>query len=266
MNDNGVIIIIEVLYGKDSLIIESNNLITLEELKKQSIAKFNINNDPKNYFSFYYEDEQGDINLLNKSEDIFENVNQISPSYYTSRIKLKIIHLNDNVQQDKDKEKKINENCSESKEKKYEEENRNLKLNLEDMKNKKEKEIKELKEIIEENKKKYLNELEIINKKYNEIKEKCEKYEGLINENKNIENIIIEKIIKEKENVLTEINKAKQITIEMNEKLENFYQNEKEKEKNNNEFIKNTNITLKEILNKLNVIDLNNQKKNDLFN
>ena len=52
----------------------------------------------------------------------------------------------------------------------------------------------------------------------------------------------------------------------MNEKLENFYQNEKEKEKNNNEFIKNTNITLKEILNKLNVIDLNNQKKNDLFN
>ena len=62
MNDNGVIIIIEVLYGKDSLIIESNNLITLEELKKQSIAKFNINNDPKNYFSFYYEDEQGDIN------------------------------------------------------------------------------------------------------------------------------------------------------------------------------------------------------------
>ena len=67
--------------------------------------------------------------------------------------------------------------------------------------------------------------------------------------------------MKEKENVLLEINKAKQITIEMNEKLENFYQNEKEKEKNNNEFIKNTNITLKEILNKLNVIDLNNQKK-----
>ena len=67
--------------------------------------------------------------------------------------------------------------------------------------------------------------------------------------------------MKEKENVLLEINKAKQITIEMNEKLENFYQNEKEKEKNNNEFIKNTNIALKEILNKLNVIDLNNQKK-----
>ena len=54
---------------------------------------------------------------MNKTEDIFENVNQISPSYYTPRIKLKIIHLNDNVQQDKDKEKKINENCPESKEK-----------------------------------------------------------------------------------------------------------------------------------------------------
>ena len=149
MDDNDVIIIIELLYGKESLIIESNSLITLEELKIKSMEKFNINNDPKNYFSFYYEDEQGDINLLNKSEDIFENVNQISPSYYTSRIKLKIIHLNDNVLQDKDKdkEKMINENCSESKEKKYEEENRNLKLNLEDMKNKKEKEIKELKEI-----------------------------------------------------------------------------------------------------------------------
>ena len=50
--DDNYVIIIEVLYGKDSLIIESNNLITLEELKKQSIAKFNINNYPKNYFSF----------------------------------------------------------------------------------------------------------------------------------------------------------------------------------------------------------------------
>ena len=200
MDDNDINLIIEVFYEKNSLTIESNNLITLEELKKQSMEKFNIKDDPKNYFSFYYEDEQGDINLLNKNEDIFENVNQISPSYYTSRIKLKIIHLSDTVDndKDKDKEKTINENCIESKEKKYkkyEEENRNLKLNLEDMKNKKEKEIKELKEIMEENKNKYLNEIEIINKKNKEIKEK---YENLISENKNLEKIITDKIKEQK--------------------------------------------------------------------
>ena len=255
MDNNEKKIIIEIYYNNKYFTIESSNIITIEELKKQAIEKFNLENNQKNCLSLTYKDEDGDINIIATKEDILESAKEITPNNYYSKINLEILpYLDERISTQKNKSKKITD--KELTEKRYEEENKKLKIELEQLKEEKNKEIKELKNIAEKNRKE-ITELKKFKEKYKDIKSK----DGT--DEKNIEKIINDLFNKEKENFLNEIKKLKEEGItSINEQIKKNNKNLSDiKEKDN---IKEINVALNDILNKLNFLmnNLSNDRKN----
>ena len=250
MNDIESNLLIEIFYNKEYFSMKSGNNITFEEIKKLSIEKFSINNNDINNLYFTCEDDQGDINIINTIEDIYESIKEISPDNYYSKIKLEIIPFSNNSTNNN------NNSIISSKKNKYEEENKNLKLKLEELQFEKNKEINSLKEQIEKNKKKIIELQSFKMKKRiidsNEIEKKESKKE------KDIEKIIIDLFNKEKENLLIEIGKTKkQIITEIKEELKLNNKDIKEKENdyiNQNKQIKELNLSIQEIISKLSTI------------
>ena len=254
MNEKQFKLLIEITYNNNinKLIIETYNEIPLEELKTKSIKKFNIEKKQKNNIIFYYEDEQGDINIINKIEDIYEAAKEVNPFIFNIKLKLKVINFkNKNI-----KNIDVNENIYKNK---YLKENEKLKFELEGIKHEKNKEIKMLKNIIKKNEKEYLNKL-------NRKESKGNMDLNDINEIKKGKSFI-QLFIEEKQDFMNEMNKFKQDFFKkIEEELKN--NNSRNKKINNNLVNDDIKKYYNSIINKLDsIIGLSSRKSsNEIIN
>ena len=254
MNEKQFKLLIEITYNNNinKLFIETYNEIPLEELKTKSIKKFNIEKKQKNNIIFYYEDEQGDINIINKIEDIYEAAKEVNPFIFNIKLKLKVINFkNKNI-----KNIDVNENIYKNK---YLKENEKLKFELEGIKHEKNKEIKMLKNIIKKNEKEYLNKL-------NRKESKGNMDLNDINEIKKGKSFI-QLFIEEKQDFMNEMNKFKQDFFKkIEEELKN--NNSRNKKINNNLVNDDIKKYYNSIINKLDsIIGLSSRKSsNEIIN
>jgi hypothetical protein len=260
MNEKQFKLLIEITYSNNinKLIIETYNEISLEELKTKSIKKFNIEKKQKNNIIFYYEDEQGDINIINKIEDIYEAAKETTPYLLNIKLKLKAINFkNKNI-----KNIDVNENIYKNK---YLKENEKLKFELEGIKHEKNKEIKMLKNIIKRNEKEYLNKLSRKESRGNMDPNDINEIKNFMKENKG--KSFIQLFIEEKQNFMNEMNKFKQDIIKkIEEELKS--NNPKNKKINNNLVNEDIKKYYNNIINKLdNIIGLSSRKSsNEIIN
>ena len=261
MNEKQIKLIIEIIYNNNinELIIETYNEISLEDLKTKSIKKFNIDKKQKNNLIFYYEDEQGDLNIINKTEDIYEASKEANPYIFNIKLKLKVF----NFKNKKIKNIELNENIYKNK---YLKENEKLKFELEGVKHEKNKEIKILKNIIKKNEKEYLKKLNRKGSKGNMDNNDINEIKNFMKENKG--KSFIQLFIEEKQNFMNEMNKFKQDIIKkIQEELKN--NNLKNKRINNDKLVNDgSKKYYNDIINKLdNIIGLSSRKSsNEIIN
>ena len=86
MNADDVNLIIQINYDDKQFSIETENLIDLNEIIKQSIKNFNIAIELQKYITLYYKDEEGDINIINNKEDIITSSVYIGGKKYIKSI------------------------------------------------------------------------------------------------------------------------------------------------------------------------------------
>ena len=262
MNEKQFKLLIEITYNNNinKLIVETYNEISLEELKTKSIKKFNIEKKQRNNLIFYYEDEQGDINIINKIEDIYEASKETNPCIFNIKLKLKVISFkNKNI-----KNIDINENIYKNK---YLKENEKLKFELEGIKHEKNKEIKLLKNIIKKNEKEYLKKLNRKESKGNMDINDINEIKNFIKENKG--KSFMQLFIEERQNFMNEMNKFKQdILKKIQEELKG--NNIKNKKMNNNDKLVNddTKKSYNIIINKLDdILGISSRKSsNEIIN
>lgn len=262
MNEKQFKLLIEITYNNNinKLIVETYNEISLEELKTKSIKKFNIEKKQRNNLIFYYEDEQGDINIINKIEDIYEASKETNPCIFNIKLKLKVISFkNKNI-----KNIDINENIYKNK---YLKENEKLKFELEGIKHEKNKEIKLLKNIIKKNEKEYLKKLNRKESKGNMDINDINEIKNFIKENKG--KSFMQLFIEERQNFMNEMNKFKQdILKKIQEELKG--NNIKNKKINNNDKLVNddTKKSYNIIINKLDdILGISSRKSsNEIIN
>jgi len=262
MNEKQFKLLIEIIYNNNinKLIVETYSEISLEELKTKSIKKFNIEKKQRNNLIFYYEDEQGDINIINKIEDIYEASKETNPCIFNIKLKLKVISFkNKNI-----KNIDINENIYKNK---YLKENEKLKFELEGIKHEKNKEIKLLKNIIKKNEKEYLKKLNRKESKGNMDINDINEIKNFIKENKG--KSFMQLFIEERQNFMNEMNKFKQdILKKIQEELKG--NNIKNKKINNNDKLVNddTKKSYNIIINKLDdILGISSRKSsNEIIN
>ena len=262
MNEKQFKLLIEITYNNNinKLIVETYSEISLEELKTKSIKKFNIEKKQRNNLIFYYEDEQGDINIINTIEDIYEASKETNPCIFNIKLKLKVISFkNKNI-----KNIDINENIYKNK---YLKENEKLKFELEGIKHEKNKEIKLLKNIIKKNEKEYLKKLNRKESKGNMDINDINEIKNFIKENKG--KSFMQLFIEERQNFMNEMNKFKQdILKKIQEELKG--NNIKNKKINNNDKLVNddTKKSYNIIINKLDdILGISSRKSsNEIIN
>ena len=262
MNEKQFKLLIEITYNNNinKLIVETYSEISLEELKTKSIKKFNIEKKQRNNLIFYYEDEQGDINIINTIEDIYEASKETNPCIFNIKLKLKVISFkNKNI-----KNIDINENIYKNK---YLKENEKLKFELEGIKHEKNKEIKLLKNIIKKNEKEYLSKLNRKESKGNMDINDINEIKNFIKENKG--KSFMQLFIEERQNFMNEMNKFKQdILKKIQEELKG--NNIKNKKTNNNDKLANddTKKSYNIIINKLDdILGISSRKSsNEIIN
>ena len=111
MNADDVNLIIQINYDDKQFSIETENLIDLNEIIKQSIKNFNIAIELQKYITFYYKDEDGDINIINNKEDIITSSVYIGGKKYLAKLYLEIIlgkYQNDDIKKNEKTPEKIN--------------------------------------------------------------------------------------------------------------------------------------------------------------
>ena len=111
MNADDVNLIIQINYDDKQFSIETENLIDLNEIIKQSIKNFNIAIELQKYITLYYKDEDGDINIINNKEDIITSSVYIGGKKYLAKLYLEIIlgkYQNDNTKKNEKIPEKIN--------------------------------------------------------------------------------------------------------------------------------------------------------------
>ena len=111
MNADDVNLIIQIYYDDKQFSIETENLIDLNEIIKQSIKNFNIAIELQKYITLYYKDEDGDINIINNKEDIITSSVYIGGKKYLAKLYLEIIlgkYQNDNTKKNEKIPEKIN--------------------------------------------------------------------------------------------------------------------------------------------------------------
>jgi len=197
MNDKNVELVINIYYKNQKISVKTENIISLERLKEESMNNFDIKNELKEYIIFTFKDEQEDINILENIEDIIKNSKEI----YSEKL---LLELNLEIYQ----ENKRNIINNEIKEVNYMglEENKILKKQLIEKDNK----IKELNDTISNLGKDYT-------KKINKMKFSIQnKSEDINNENKKEKNdkFIIKKSNENNEKDLI-INKINNLEIQM---------------------------------------------------
>ena len=267
MDDEDISLILEVTYKDKKFSIEDINLIDLNELIKQSINNFNIENKLSKSIVFSYKDEDGDINIITNKEDIIKSSKEISSNKYLSKLELNIVS---------DDKNNNNENINDGK-------NQGIK-NLEENE-----EIKKLEEMnnLKDNK---INELE---EKIMKLKKECQKLQDISQNsipskkgiNKEIElgnnnQIINESVKNELKNIISDMFKSERENLENNFKklktdlISEMKNNLKKETQNNDElnkifddiaFIKeNIEINMKE--NKIEQNNLNENYNQFFFN
>ena len=254
-------ILVEINYENQKICVSDKNRINLKDLIKISAEKFNIDkNSEKNIF-FSYIDEEGDINKIEKDEDIYNiSKKQENSEKYISTLDLIIVPFEEN---------NYNNDMSDSQSKTEKE----LK-DLEKINNEKDLKIKELEEIIEKmktehsekiNKIKSEKNLENINSvKITDINSQVTNEnngENVIkNEISKIEKVIINLFNKEKNNFLSQIENIKSEII--SEIKEEFKNNNSNDSKNIDDIYSN----ISEINSNLNdYSNIINNIKNDLY-
>ena len=111
MNADDVNLIIQINYDDKQFSIETENLIDLNEIIKQSIKNFNIAIELQKYITLYYKDEDGDINIINNKEDIITSSVYIGGKKYLAKLYLEIIlgkYQNDDIKKNEKTPEKIN--------------------------------------------------------------------------------------------------------------------------------------------------------------
>ena len=247
---------IEINYENKKIDINIKGQLNLEELIKEAVQKFNIDTKFEKNIFFTYKDKEGDICKLNNIDHIYKISNKVDNSEkYLSSINLEINQNENNTLTNSDNQNKINL-----------EENIDFQKEIDE----KEKKIKDLEEIIEKMKKSHLEEMQKL--KSDKILEN--KNENKNNDNKNsnkneqskIEKNILEifynKFLLEtkklKENIIYEVKDQlkKNISKEINIINTNL--------KDNANNINNIQSDLTLIKDKINNIEIQNDKKDDI--
>ena len=249
MNDEDIELIIEITYNDKKFSIEDINLIDLNELIKQSISHFNIENKFQKRIVFTYKDEDGDINIISNKDDIIKSSKGIGSKKYLSKLELNIVSDDKNNMNEKTyDENRETKNLEENEEIKKLEEMNNLKDNkineLEDKIIKLKKECQQLKDnsnISIPIKKVFIEENELENNKNQIINE------SIKNE---LKNIISDMFKTERENLENNFKKLKiDLISEINNNMKKDKQNKDELNKifDDISFIKeNIEINMKE--------------------
>ena len=190
MDENKVTLIIEINYDKSSSKIETEEIISYDELKEKIIELFNLEPNKTDNIELTYLDEDGDLNILGQEKDeLFFAAKEIMEGVFHIKLKLSIIEMdkkNDYLFEEK------NEN--------------NLAINRQDNLNEKDKNIKLIIEENEKFKKKIKNDLNLIYK--SKLEDLKNKINNLVNEKYNsIENEITQLLYNENKNDLIKINK-----------------------------------------------------------
>ena len=84
-------ITVTILYNSKYIKINRKTSITLEELKNASIKGFKLEKNLEQYISFFYEDDDGDMNLIENEDDIKKFKKQLSNNNYLLKLKLILI-------------------------------------------------------------------------------------------------------------------------------------------------------------------------------
>ena len=276
MNSNDCILTITTNYNK-SFDIKSKNMISIKDIKEQSIKEFNLSNIDKNLLELYLPDGNGKKIYILDEDDIIRNADDTDEDNPT-------LELNLFIKEESSKElnninNKNNKNnykiiIIEKNDKKYsqmEEENKELKKEIEENK----KEIKQLKESIEEIKNLLIEKKIIKEKIINNI------YESVVINNKNNENKNINDKIQtdDNQNINKKQEKSSQEQTSIN--LDNSTsennnnnneikkdaplddENNKKGEKDNNKEKIHISQSCAEMINSDSPNDTNNEKKNE---
>ena len=287
MNSNDCILTITTNYNK-SFDIKSKNMISIKDIKEQSIKEFNLSNIDKNLLELYLPDGNGKKIYILDEDDIIRNADDTDEDNPTLELNLFIKEESDSQNKNNSKESnninninnKNNKNnykiiIIEKNDKKYsqmEEENKELKKEIEENK----KEIKQLKESIEEIKNLLIEKKVIKEKVINNI------YESVVINNKNNENKNINDKIQtdDNQNINKKQEKSSQeqtsinldnSTSENNNNNNNEIkkdaplddENNKKGEKDNNKEKIHISQSCAEMINSDSPNDTNNEKKNE---
>lgn len=211
MDDLDVILKVKVSNGKNEYtIFTAKDKVTIEEIKRECIKKFNLPEKEMNNISLLYKDEDNDINILTNNDELIFLAKEINPSKYLVNLELKLNNefLEDINNKINDKKQEMNEINNDGKG----EDNYNININ--------EEKNTIIRELINENEKLKLK----INSCNERIKHLILYYEEYINSlfkkiriydnNFKYKNEKIEKLINE--NHIIEQNKGKDI-IKINE-------------------------------------------------
>ena len=209
MNDEDIELIIEITYNDKKFSIEDINLNDLNQLIKQSISHFNIENKFQKRIVFTYKDEDGDINIISNKDDIIKSSKGIGSKKYLSKLELNIVS---------DEKNKKNEETTydEHQEIKNLEENEEIKK-LEEMNNLKDNKINELED------------------KIIKLKKECQKLKDNSNNNIPIKNVLIEESELKKNNNNNQNNQIinESVKNELKNIISDMFKTERENLENN---------------------------------
>jgi len=90
MDDSDILLSIKINYKNDTFKIENKDNISYNDLEKKSIKNFKIQKKEDECLIFTYLDEDGDKNILSKTEDILEGAKKLSEDKYLLELTLSI--------------------------------------------------------------------------------------------------------------------------------------------------------------------------------
>ena len=112
MDDLDVILKVKVSNGKNEYtIFTAKDKVTIEEIKRECIKKFNLPEKEMNNISLLYKDEDNDINILTNNDELIFLAKEINPSKYLVNLELKLNNefLEDINNKINDKKQEMNE-------------------------------------------------------------------------------------------------------------------------------------------------------------
>ena len=197
MDANEIILIIEIKYENDLKKIETDEILSYDELKSKAFKLFNIDKNTQKNFEFTFIDSDGEKKILGyENKDIIKAAKELSDGNFFIQLNLSTTDINnnnieniDNINKNKKidldlKENDVRDNKENIKEEDEDDEEILKVKDLKKIKNLFKNELDEFYKKIEENSKN--NNIKIINELNNSMMNKIEQFSSINDKNKDI--------------------------------------------------------------------------------